>query len=418
MLRGIKGVKDILPDEIARWQAIEETARRLSLSYGYQEIRVPVFELTELFARSIGASTDIVEKEMYTFQDRDGTSLTLRPDATAGVVRAYIEHNLGGSAISQKFFYLGPMFRHERPQAGRLRQFHQYGVEYFGTRSPLADVEVVSLLWRFLSGLGLPDPSLQVNSLGDAADRAPYKAVLLEFLKKREDRLCQNCRRRMEINPLRVLDCKVPGCQAATEDAPRITDHLSAGSRQHFQDAQAGLRDLDIPFSVNSRLVRGLDYYTQTIFEVTCRGLGAQNAVAAGGRYDGLVEALGGASTPAVGFAVGLERVALVLPASAIPPPQKLIFVAAFGQRGVAAGTRVLDELRGLGLRADTDFRASTLKAHLRQADRLGAEYVMIIGDDEVTTGRLLVRNMRTKEQEELSLSTAAQTLKSRLKTG
>ena len=418
MLRGIKGVKDILPDEIARWQVIEETARRLSLSYGYQEIRVPVFELTELFARSIGASTDIVEKEMYTFQDRDGTSLTLRPEATAGVVRAYIEHNLGGSAISQKFFYLGPMFRHERPQAGRLRQFHQYGVEYFGTRSPLADVEVVSLLWRFLSGLGLPDPSLQVNSLGDAADRAPYKAALLEFLKKREDRLCQNCRRRMETNPLRVLDCKVPGCQAATEDAPRITDHLSAGSRQHFQDVQAGLRDLDIPFSVNSRLVRGLDYYTQTIFEVTCRGLGAQNAVAAGGRYDGLVEALGGASTPAVGFAVGLERVALVLPASAIPPPQKLIFVAAFGQRGVAAGTRVLDELRGLGLRADTDYRASTLKAHLRQADRLGAEYVVIIGDDEVTTGRLLVRNMGTKEQEELSLSTAAQTLKSRLKTG
>ena len=418
MLRGIKGVKDILPDEIARWQVIEETARRLSLSYGYQEIRVPVFELTELFARSIGASTDIVEKEMYTFQDRDGTSLTLRPEATAGVVRAYIEHNLGGSAISQKFFYLGPMFRHERPQAGRLRQFHQYGVEYFGTRSPLADVEVVSLLWRFLSGLGLPDPSLQVNSLGDAADRAPYKAALLEFLKKREDRLCQNCRRRMETNPLRVLDCKVPGCQAATEDAPRITDHLSAGSRQHFQDVQAGLRDLDIPFSVNSRLVRGLDYYTQTIFEVTCRGLGAQNAVAAGGRYDGLVEALGGASTPAVGFAVGLERVALVVPASAIPPPQKLIFVAAFGQRGMAAGTRVLDELRGLGLRADTDYRASTLKAHLRQADRLGAEYVVIIGDDEVTTGRLLVRNMGTKEQEELSLSTAAQTLKSRLKTG
>ncbi|MGH7147368.1 MAG: histidine--tRNA ligase [Nitrospiraceae bacterium] len=416
MLRGIKGVKDILPDEIARWQIIEETARRLSLSYGYQEIRVPVFEVTELFARSIGASTDIVEKEMYTFQDRDGTSLTLRPEATAGVVRAYIEHNLGGSPISQKLFYLGPMFRHERPQAGRLRQFHQYGVEYFGTGSPLADVEVVSLLWRFLSGLGLPDLSLQINSLGDAADRTPYKAALLEFLKKREDRLCQNCRRRMETNPLRVLDCKVPGCQAATEDAPRITDHLSAGSRQHFQEVQAGLHDLGIPLSLSSRLVRGLDYYTQTIFEVTSGRLGAQNAVAAGGRYDGLVEALGGPSTPAVGFAVGLERVALVLPASAIPPPQRLIFVAAFGQRGVAAGTRVLDELRGLGLRADTDYRASTLKAHLRQADRLGAEYVVIVGDDEVTKGRLLLRNMRTKEQEELSLSTAAATLKSRLK--
>ena len=418
MLRGIKGVKDILPDEIARWQLMEDMARRLSLSYGYQEIRVPVFEMTELFARSIGASTDIVEKEMYTFQDRDGTSLTLRPEATAGVVRAYIEHNLGGSAVSQKFFYLGPMFRHERPQAGRLRQFHQYGVEYFGMRSPLADVEVVSLLWRFLSGLGLPDLTLEINSLGDAADRPPYKAALLEFLKTREDRLCQNCRRRMGTNPLRVLDCKVPGCQTATEDAPRITDHLSAGSRRHFEDVQAGLRDLGIPFSLNSRLVRGLDYYTQTIFEVTSGRLGAQNAVAAGGRYDGLVEALGGASTPAVGFAVGLERVALVLPASAIPRPHSLIFVAAFGEQGVTAGTRVLDELRGLGLRADTDYRASTLKAHLRQADRLGAEYVVIIGDDEVTKGRLLVRNMRTKEQEELPLLTAARSLSSRLKIG
>jgi len=418
MLRGIKGVKDILPDEIARWQLIEDMARRLSLSYGYQEIRVPVFEMTELFARSIGASTDIVEKEMYTFQDRDGTSLTLRPEATAGVVRAYIEHNLGGSAVSQKFFYLGPMFRHERPQAGRLRQFHQYGVEYFGMSSPLADVEVVSLLWRFLSGLGLPDLTLEINSLGDAADRPPYKAALLEFLKTREDRLCQNCRRRMGTNPLRVLDCKVPGCQAATEGAPRITDHLSAGSRRHFEDVQAGLRDLGIPFSLNSRLVRGLDYYTQTIFEVTSGRLGAQNAVAAGGRYDGLVEALGGASTPAVGFAVGLERVALVLPASAIPRPHSLIFVAAFGEQGVTAGTRVLDELRGLGLRADTDYRASTLKAHLRQADRLGAEYVVIIGDDEVTKGRLLVRNMRTKEQEELPLLTAARSLSSRLKIG
>ena len=418
MLRGIKGVKDILPDEIARWQVIEDMARRLSLSYGYQEIRVPVFEMTELFARSIGASTDIVEKEMYTFQDRDGTSLTLRPEATAGVVRAYIEHNLGGSAVSQKFFYLGPMFRHERPQAGRLRQFHQYGVEHFGISSPLADVEVVSLLWRFLSGLGLPDLTLEINSLGDAADRPPYKAALLEFLKTREDRLCQNCRRRMGTNPLRVLDCKVPGCQAATEDAPRITDHLSAGSRRHFEDVQAGLRDLGIPFSLNSRLVRGLDYYTQTIFEVTSGRLGAQNAVAAGGRYDGLVEALGGAGTPAVGFAVGLERVALVLPASAIPRPHSLIFVAAFGEQGVTAGTRVLDELRGLGLRADTDYRASTLKAHLRQADRLGAEYVVIIGDDEVTKGRLLVRNMRTKEQEELPLLTAARSLSSRLKTG
>lgn len=417
MIRGIKGVKDILPDEIARWQTIEDEARRLSLVYGYQEIRVPVFEVTELFARSIGASTDIVEKEMYTFQDRDGKSLTLRPEATAGVVRSYIEHNLGASPSSQKLFYLGPMFRHERPQAGRLRQFHQYGVESFGSKSPLADVEVISLLWRFLTGLGLPDMTLEINSLGDATDRPAYKAALLEFLKKREERLCQNCRRRMGTNPLRVLDCKTPGCKAATEDAPQISDHLSPGSRQHLRDVQASLGDLGIPYTLNPRLVRGLDYYTLTAFEVTCRHLGAQNAVGAGGRYDGLVEALGGPSTPAVGFAVGLERVSLMLPDAAIPSPQKMVFVAAFGQQGVAVGTRVLDELRALGVRADTDYRATTLKAHLRQADRLGAAFVLIIGDDEAAKGNLLVRNMRTKEQEELPHLTAARTLASRLKT-
>jgi histidyl-tRNA synthetase len=417
MIHGIKGVKDILPDEIARWQTIEDEARRLSLVYGYQEIRVPVFEVTELFARSIGASTDIVEKEMYTFQDRDGKSLTLRPEATAGVVRSYIEHNLGASPASQKLFYLGPMFRHERPQAGRLRQFHQYGVESFGSKSPPADVEVISLLWRFLTGLGLPDLTLEINSLGDASDRPAYKTALLGFLKKREEQLCQNCRRRMGTNPLRVLDCKTPECKAATEDAPQISDHLSPGSRQHLRDVQASLGDLGIPYTLNPRLVRGLDYYTLTAFEVTCRHLGAQNAVGAGGRYDGLVEALGGPSTPAVGFAVGLERVSLMLPDAAIPSPQKMVFVAAFGQQGVAVGTRVLDELRALGVRADTDYRATTLKAHLRQADRLGAAFVVIIGDDEAAKGNLLVRNMRTKEQEELPHLTAAQTLASRLKT-
>ena len=418
MIRGIKGVKDILPDEIARWQTIEDEARRLSLVYGYQEIRVPVFEVTELFARSIGASTDIVEKEMYTFQDRDGKSLTLRPEATAGVVRAYIEHNLGASSPSQKFFYLGPMFRHERPQAGRLRQFHQYGIESLGSKSPLADVEVITLLWRFLTGLGLPDLTLEINSLGDASDRPAYKVALLEFLKKREERLCQNCRRRMETNPLRVLDCKTPGCRAATVDAPQISDHLSPSSRQHFRDVQAGLSDLGIPYTLNPRLVRGLDYYTLTAFEVTCRRLGTQNAVGAGGRYDGLVEALGGPRTPAVGFAVGLERVSLMLPDAAVPSPQKMVFVAAFGQQGMAVGTRVLDELRSLGVRADTDFRATTLKAHLRQADRLGAAFAVIVGDDEVAKGTFLVRNMRTKEQEEFPLATAARSLALHLKTG
>lgn len=414
-IRSIKGVKDILPADAPRWQAIEGAARRLSSLYRYEEIRVPIFEVTELFARSIGASTDIVEKEMYTFQDRDGSSLTLRPEATAGVARAYIEHNLGASPIPQKFFYLGPMFRHERPQAGRLRQFHQYGVESFGSASPLADVEVVSLLWRFLSDLRLPGLTLEINSLGDTADRPAYKAVLLDFLKGREELLCQNCRRRMGTNPLRVLDCKVPTCKAATEEAPKLTDHLSPASRQHFDEVLAGLKELKIPYLLNPKLVRGLDYYTLTTFEVTCQHLGAQNAVGAGGRYDGLVEALGGSKTPAIGFAVGLERVSLMLPDSVLASPPKMVYVAGFGQKGIPLGMRLLHELRALGLQADSDYRSATLKAHLRQADRLGASFVLIIGDDEAEKKLLILRDMTTKEQQELPLSTAARSLANRL---
>jgi histidyl-tRNA synthetase len=415
MIHGIKGVKDILPDEIGRWQAIESAARRLSRLYGFREIRVPIFELTELFARSIGASTDIVEKEMYTFPDRDGKSLTLRPEGTAGVVRAFIEHNLSASPTLQKFFYVGPMFRHERPQAGRLRQFHQFGVESYGNPGALADVEVISLLWRFLTELQLPGLTLEMNSLGELSDRTAYTAVLLAFLQQRKERLCENCRRRMETNPLRVLDCKVPECKPATAEAPKITDSLSIQSRAHFDQVLNGLRDLGIPFVLNPRLVRGLDYYTLTTFEVTSQHLGAQNAVGAGGRYDGLVEVLGGPKTPAIGFAVGLERVSLMLPDSILPVDPQLLVVAAFGSQGLPVGVRLLYDLRGLGVQAEMDSRATSLKAHLRQADRMKASYVVMIGDDEVLKGQLLLRNMVTKEQEELPLSTAAQQLAERL---
>ena len=416
MIHSIKGVKDILPDESRRWQTIEEAARRLSALYGFREIRVPIFEFTELFARSIGASTDIVEKEMYTFADRDGKLLTLRPEGTAGVVRAYIEHNLSAAATLQKYFYLGPMFRHERPQAGRLRQFHPFGVESFGSASPLADVDVISLLWRFLTELQLPGLTLEMNTLGDQADRTAYKAVLVHFLQQRKDRLCQNCQRRMETNPLRVLDCKVPECRTATEDAPSILNSLSSDSRAHFEQVQTGLQELGIPFALNPRLVRGLDYYTLTTFEVTSRHLGAQNAVGAGGRYDGLVETLGGPRTPAIGYAVGLERVSLMLPDSVVLPTPTLVAVAAFGARGSALGVRILSELRSAGVPADIDTRATSLKTHLRQADRMGASYVVMIGDDEVAKGQALIRNMHTKEQEEIPLSTVALHLSARLR--
>lgn len=404
-IKGVKGVKDILPEETPRWRLIEDAARRWALSYGYQEIRIPIFELTALFARSIGSATDIVEKEMYTFPDRDGTSLTLRPEGTAGTVRAFIEHNRAADPLPQKYFYIGPMFRHERPQAGRLRQFHQFGVEFFGTADPRADIEVIALLWRLLSDLVLPDLTLEINSLGSSGDRAAYKPILLSFLSQQESRLCANCRRRMETNPLRVLDCKVPDCRAATESAPRLTDHLSPEARTHFDQVLSGLVAIGIPYRLNPRLVRGLDYYCLTSFEITSSHLGAQNAVGAGGRYDGLVETLGGPSVPAVGFAVGLERVLLMLPeASSSSLDGCLYYVAAFGEEGTRRGLVLLDELRRVGLSAHCDYRATTLKAHLRQADRLKCRYAIILGDDEVARGSIIIRNLGSKAQEELPL--------------
>lgn len=404
-IKGIKGVKDILPEETPRWRFIEDTVRRWASRYGFQEIRIPIFEVTTLFARSIGATTDIVEKEMYTFPDRDGTSLTLRPEGTAGTVRAFIEHNRAADPLPQKYFYLGPMFRHERPQAGRLRQFHQFGVEYFGTQDARADIEVISLLWRALSDLALPDLTLEMNSLGTGADRAAYVPILVSFLKGRSARLCANCQRRMETNPLRVLDCKVPECRAATEDAPHLTSHLSPEAKDHFDQVLLGLTALGVPYRLNPRLVRGLDYYCLTAFEITSTHLGAQNAVGAGGRYDGLVQVLGGPMTPAVGFAVGLERISLMLPDQSLPRALPSVYVAAFGSAGGSAGVLLLEQLRRAGVTAQTDYRSTTLKAHLRQADRAGSRFAVLLGDDEVMNGSAVVRDMETKAQETVPLS-------------
>lgn len=405
-IKGIKGVKDILPEETPRWRLIEETARHWADLYGFREIRLPIFEVTELFARSIGTSTDIVEKEMYTFQDRDGTSLTLRPEGTAGTVRAYIEHHRASDPTPQKFFYSGPMFRHERPQAGRLRQFHQFGVESFGMADPRADVEVIALLWRILSDLKLPSLTLEINNLGSAEDRAAYRPRLVEFLRTVAGALCTNCRRRLDTNPLRVLDCKVPGCQAETESAPRLVDSLFDKARAYFAEVLNGLDSIGISYRLNHRLVRGLDYYCLTTFEVTSAALGAQNAVGAGGRYDGLVEALGGPPTPAVGFAMGLERIALMLPQTAYPSSRSpIVYVAGFGTSGSPAGFSALEELRLAGIPAVADFRATSLKSHLRQADRLAAGFALIIGDDEVDKGVGILRDMNTKNQYEVSLT-------------
>jgi len=417
MIKGIKGVKDLLPEETPRWRLIEETARRWAGRYGFDEIRIPIFEVTTLFARSIGASTDIVEKEMYTFPDRDGTSLTLRPEGTAGTVRAYIEHNRAAIPVPQKYFYFGPMFRHERPQAGRLRQFHQFGVESIGMADPRADVEVIALLWRILSDLNLPSLTLEINNLGYTADRDTYRPHLVSYLKQQESGLCANCRHRIDANPLRVLDCKVPECRAITETAPRLGDSLSEAARSYFTQVLTGLDAIKIPYSLNHRLVRGLDYYNLTTFEVTATNLGAQNAVGAGGRYDQLVETLGGPPTPAVGFAIGLERMSMLLPESTTGRALEdlAIYVAGFGNHGTVAGLTALEELRLAGLRAVSDFRSTTLKAHLRQADRLASRFTLIIGDDEVVKGSAVLRDMKTKVQYDVNLSTLSPQIQSLL---
>jgi histidyl-tRNA synthetase len=388
---------------------METLAHTLATQSGFSEIRIPIFESTELYARSIGGATDIVEKEMYTFPDRDGSSLTLRPEGTAGVVRAVLEHHLLDSPSTRKLYYLGPMFRHERPQAGRYRQFHQFGVEAMGTEDPLMDVEVIALLWRFFCSLGLKDLTLHMNSIGNPQDREKYIQELKRFLSSKLEEICGNCQRRYSTNPLRILDCKVPTCQQATQEAPILFDHLSLESATHFQTVLNGLSSIDIPFTLNYRLVRGLDYYSRTTFEITSPHLGAQSTIGAGGRYDGLVELLQGPSTPAIGFAVGLERVALLLPEHRSSPQPPLFFVAGFGKEAKPIAFKLLHELREAGIRADTDYKSANLKSLLRSADKLGAEYAIIIGDDEARSQTAIIRNMTTKTQELLRLKEISQ---------
>ncbi|WP_447969925.1 histidine--tRNA ligase [Nitrospira sp. M1] len=412
-IRGIKGIKDILPDQMTKWNVVEHSAHKLAQCYGFSEIRIPTFEQTQLYARSIGESTDVVEKEMYTFQDRDGTSLTLRPEGTAGVVRAYLEHNLSAQFTMRKLYYIGPMFRHERPQAGRFRQFHQFGVEVFGTEDPYMDVEVISLLWQYFTDLQLPELTLYINSIGTPDDRQLYISQLQAYVKPQLLDFCENCQRRFHTNPLRILDCKVPRCNTLTEEAPTLLDTLSATSLEHFTHVQNGLSLLNIPYTIHHRLVRGLDYYSQTTFEITSSHLGAQNTIGAGGRYDGLVKNLGGPPTPAVGFAVGLERVNLLVPPTVVTQTPPIVVVAGFGDKGRPEGLKLLTSLRQAGIIADADFRANSLKSHLRSADKLGALATIIIGDEEVQKAVAIVRNMQDKKQVEVQISLVPEKLKS-----
>jgi histidyl-tRNA synthetase len=412
-IQAIKGVKDILPADMPAWKHLEKIARALFDDYGFSEIRVPVFEYTELFARSIGASTDIVEKEMYTFEDRDGRKITLRPEGTAGVVRAFVEHKMYAEAQITKLYYLGPMFRHERPQKGRYRQFYQIGVEALGLDHPHVDIEVLVMLHTLFKRLGIPGLTLQVNSLGDNACRGAYRDALKRYLEGKISTLCTDCQRRFETNPLRVLDCKVDADKFL--DSPVMLDYLCGPCKSHFETVEQGLKRLGVPFEVNTRLVRGLDYYTRTTFELVMGHLGAQNTVAAGGRYDGLVHEIGGPSTPGIGFALGVERAISLMDTSTLVMSSPKAFIAALGPEAVSIVLPLIHDLKSAGIPVETDYSGASLKSQMKKADKSGAAFTLILGEEEIKKGTAMLRNMQTKEQEELVLSNISYELKKRL---
>ncbi len=409
-LKALKGFKDILPDDVSVWQEIEAGARDTFHRFGFTEIKVPILEQTELFARTIGEATDIVEKEMYSFVDRNGASVTMRPEGTASVLRAFIEHGMHVRQPVQKLYTIGPMFRHERPQKGRLRQFHQLSVEVLGSSHPRLDAEVITMAVSLLKGLGI-SASLEINSLGCPACRPAFKEALLSFLDKLDGKLCDNCERRRHTNPLRVLDCKSDNCQALYKNAPSVLDHLCPECRAHFGQVREGLDLLDIQYTVNSFMVRGLDYYTRTTFELLTSDLGAQGAVGAGGRYDGLVAQLGGPKIAGIGFAMGMERLVLLL-------NQKRkrediedsgfsldIFVAALGEEAQQKGYMLVNHLRNRGLRSTMDHEGRSLKSQMKLAARLKSRYTLIIGEDELAGKEAVLRDMAEGEQERIALS-------------
>jgi histidyl-tRNA synthetase len=411
-IQAVRGMNDILPVHSAAWQYLEDTLRREIHAYGYREIRLPLLEKTELFKRSIGEVTDIVEKEMYTFEDRNGDSLTLRPEGTAGCVRACVEHGLLHNQV-QRLWYAGPMFRHERPQQGRFRQFHQFGVEAFGMEGPDIDAEIIFMTARMWKALGLEGVTLQLNSLGTAASRAAYRESLVEYFQGCLEELDDDSRRRLEGNPLRILDSKNPQMRPLIDAAPRLPDYLDEASRRHFEALRALLDDGGVPYQVNPRLVRGLDYYGRTVFEWVTDRLGAQGTICAGGRYDGLVEYLGGRPTPAVGFALGLERLLALMEAEgvALPDSSPHAYLVLSGERGVRRGMVFAGELRAAlrDLRLQTNCGGGSFKSQFRRADKSGAGIALVIGDDEAERGQVTVKPLRgDNAQETLAQGDAA----------
>ncbi len=412
-LQSIRGVKDILPDEIWKWQWVESIAHSIFPLYGFEEIRVPIFEDTRLFSRSIGETTDIVEKEMYTFEDRGGDSITLRPEGTASVARAYIEHKMYAPPSVTKMFYIGPMFRYERPQAGRLRQFYQIGVEAMGSQSPAVDVEVMTMLIEFFRKLGLKDSTLQINSLGNKNCRPQYREILKSAIEKHLDKLCNNCTNRYERNPLRVLDCKAEQCGEIAKNLPKMIDHLDETSAQHFAEVQQLLDIAKTPYTINTNLVRGLDYYNMTAFEVTSNNLGAQNAICGGGRYDTLVEELSGPSTPCFGFALGIERLVSLIPFENDVNPNKAcdIYLVCLGDAAKIPGFQAAHELRLAGFKVGRDYEMGSMKSQMRKANKSDCKFTLIIGDNEITSGKYVLKNMDSGEQHNIESNTLSSSI-------
>lgn len=413
-ITAIKGFNDILPSEIEKWQHIEKTARDVFGFYGFSEIRVPIMEKTELFCRSIGDATDIVEKEMYTFTDKGDNRVTLRPEGTAGVMRAFIEHKLYATDPVNKLFYMGPMFRYERPQKGRYRQFHQIGAEVTGVSDPKVDAQTLTMLSHFFSELGLDEPSLEINSLGCPECRPAYREILKDFLRQKLDILCEDCQRRLDTNPLRALDCKVEKCKTATADAPAMLEHLCTSCDSHFAETRNYLDLVSTGYRINSRMVRGLDYYTRTTFEMITGLLGSQSAVAAGGRYDGLISDLGGPSVPGIGFAMGVERIALLLDNAKFQTAPTL-FIVALGEEAQKRAFCLSTELQRSGISVEFDYEGKSMKSQMRRADKLSCCYTLIIGEAELTSGVAPLKEMKTGVQTEtpLDAKTIAQKLKS-----
>lgn len=406
-----KGLNDITPDEVPYWHAVEEEVRKAMPLYGYNEIRTPLMEKTEVFARGVGEDTDVVSKEMYTFEDKGGRSITLRPENTASVVRAYLEHKFYGKEELSKWYYLGPMFRYEAPQKGRSRQFHQYGAEAIGSNDPALDAELIDLGTDILESLGLEDVGFSLNSIGCPDDRDEYVDELVDYLRPHEEELCSDCQSRLETNPLRILDCKESTCQSVVEDGPEITDYLCGECQDHFDQVKGYLKELGLDYELDPKLVRGLDYYTKTVFEVYSSDLGAQDALIGGGRYDGLVELFGGDPTPAVGFAGGIERLILLLEElNRVDPGDDGLdlYLASLNDETKQRGAKLVARLRRSGVKAEMDYLDKSLQGQLGYADRYGADMTAILGPEELSEDEVTLRDMETGDQTRVPIESFA----------